>query len=167
TRVETGGAGIPGRLADGIGGGAGGIPLPGRHAGDDSTDDRSQAGDVLVALDVSEAGAAGLPLPPVPVGARAVGADAFVGAGARAATTAPTAIGRVTVHVVAGVAVAVVGARTRVFGSPPSAHHGAGWAGVDPGHRAAEPVPPADAAASSGRAGSMCAPLIQHILARP
>jgi hypothetical protein len=80
---------------------AGAVDLPRGDAGDHAADDRSDAGDLLVALAVAEVRAAGLPIAAVAVGAPATGARA--GAGADAVSAAPaTVAGRVAVHVVAG-----------------------------------------------------------------
>src|SRR5690606_31141482 len=142
---------VPGRLADGIGGGAGRVPLPGGHAGDDTAHDGTEAGDVLVALAITEAGATGLPLAAVTIAACAVAIDAVVAAGARTAAAASAAICRMTIHVIARVSTAVVGARPGVFGPPPTTDHRTGRAGVDTGHRAAELGPAAVAAPASRR----------------
>src|SRR5690606_21191794 len=144
--VETRGIVVPSRLGHRVGLGARRVPLPRRHAGDDPAHDGPEAGDVLVALAVTEAGAARLPVAAVPVGAGAVAVDAFVAAGSGAPAAAAVTVGRVAVHVVAGLAVAVVGPRARVLGPSPAGDHRTGRAGVDAGHRAAELGPPAVAA---------------------
>src|SRR5690606_10256706 len=90
--VETRGSVVPGRLGPRVGPGAGRAPLPRRPAGDGPAHEGPEAGDVLVALAVAEAGAARLPVAAVPVGAGAVAVDAFVAAGSGAPAAAAVTV---------------------------------------------------------------------------
>ncbi len=117
-----------GGLGHGAGGGAGRVPFPRCHAGDDPTADGAEAREVPVALPVAETGAAHLPLVAIVVVALAVAVDTGVTTGPRPTTTAAPAAGRVAVHVIAALAVAV-GVPLR---PPPACDHVPRRTGVDP-----------------------------------
>ena len=147
-RPVVGGGGV----VDPDGRAAGPIGLPGWDAGHDAAHDRTEAGDVLVALPVAEAGAPRLAV--AARAARAAARRARARAAADAAGAAPARPARgVAVDVVPGAAAA----EARAVDLPPPARVGAGGAAVHARGRAAELGVPVAArgAAVAGRAAAV------------